>query len=187
MNSTCASQVLDTLGATNASPMSDGLRFEDFVNPKFAKDWLPTIGIRTSEEGRTFIINYLADKYGIEHVAVVARDDASDRTIRTRRSASSSNLTSSMPTSASGPTTSIPPKRSPEERQLKFEIGPLLDNHHQAALGADAERLAVRRKARAPAVGQSDDFRHMTRRQRKVTNQADEYLSGLTSVSRPSR
>ena len=75
MDSACASQVLDTLGVTNASPMSNGLRFEDFVNPKFAKDWLPTIGIRTSEEGRAFIINYLADKYGKEHVAVIGCDE----------------------------------------------------------------------------------------------------------------
>ena len=75
MDSACASQVLVTLGVTNASPMSDGLRFEDFVNPKFAKDWLPAIGIRTTEEGRTFIINYLADKYGREHVAVVGCDE----------------------------------------------------------------------------------------------------------------
>ena len=74
-DSACASQVLDTLGVTNASPMSKGLRFEDFVNPKFAKDWLPTIGIRTSEEGRTFIVNYLMDKYGREHVAVVGCDE----------------------------------------------------------------------------------------------------------------
>ena len=75
MDSACASQVLDTLGVTYASPMSNGLRFEDFVNPKFAKDWLPTIGIRTTEEGRNFIINYLADKYGREHVAVVGCDE----------------------------------------------------------------------------------------------------------------
>ncbi len=75
MDSACASQVLNTLGVTYASPMSDGLRFEDFVNPKFAKDWLPTIGIRTSEEGRTFIINYLMDKYGRDHVAVVGCDE----------------------------------------------------------------------------------------------------------------
>ena len=73
--SACASQVLDTLGVTNASPMSKGLRFEDFVNPKFAKDWLPTIGIRTSEEGRVFIVNYLMDKYGREHVAIVGCDE----------------------------------------------------------------------------------------------------------------
>ena len=75
MDSACASQVLVTLGVTYASPMSNGLRFEDFANPKFAKDWLPTIGIRTTEEGRAFIINYLADKYGREHVAVVGCDE----------------------------------------------------------------------------------------------------------------
>ena len=75
MDSACASQVLVTLGVTYASPMSNGLRFEDFANPKFAKDWLPTIGIRTSEEGRTFIVNYLMDKYGREHVAVVGCDE----------------------------------------------------------------------------------------------------------------
>ena len=75
MGSACASEVLNTLGVTCASPMSNGLRFEDFVNPKFAKEWLPIIGIRTSEEGRTFIINYLADKYGREHVAVVGCDE----------------------------------------------------------------------------------------------------------------
>ena len=75
MDSACSSQVLDTLGVTCASPMSNGLRFEDFVNPKFAKDWLPTIGIRTTEEGRAFIINNLMDKYGKEHVAVVGCDE----------------------------------------------------------------------------------------------------------------
>ena len=75
IDSACASQVLNTLGVTNASPISDGLRYEDFANPKFAKEWLPTIGIRTTEEGRTFIINYLADKYGREHVAVVGCDE----------------------------------------------------------------------------------------------------------------
>ena len=75
MDSACASQVLVTLGVTCASPMSDGLCCEDFVNPKFAKDWLPTIGTRTSEEGRTFIINYLMDKYGRDHVAVVGCDE----------------------------------------------------------------------------------------------------------------
>ncbi len=62
MDSACASQVLNTLGVACASPMSNGLRFEDFVNPKFAKDWLPTVGIRTSEEGRAYIIRYLMDK-----------------------------------------------------------------------------------------------------------------------------
>ena len=75
MDSACASEVLAFLGVTNASPMSKGIRFEDFVNPKFAKDWLPTIGIRTTEEGRAYIINYLADKYGREHVAVVGCDE----------------------------------------------------------------------------------------------------------------
>ena len=55
MGSACASEVLNTLGVTCASPMSNGLRFEDFVNPKFAKDWLPTVGIRTSEEGRAYL------------------------------------------------------------------------------------------------------------------------------------
>lgn len=75
MGSACASEVLNTLGVTCASPMSNGLRFEDFVNPKFAKDWLPTVGIRTSEEGRAYIIRYLMDKYGRDHVAIVGCDE----------------------------------------------------------------------------------------------------------------
>ena len=74
-DSACASEVLDILGVTWSSPISKGLRFEDFENPKFAKDWLPTIGIRTTEEGRTFIVNYLMDKYGRDHVAVVGCDE----------------------------------------------------------------------------------------------------------------
>lgn len=75
--SACASEVLYALGVTFRSPMSEGLRFEEFVNPIFAKDWVPSIGIRTSEEGKAFILNYLIGKYGKDHAARVGCDERS--------------------------------------------------------------------------------------------------------------
>lgn len=77
IGSACASEVLSVLGLTHGAPMSKGLRFEEFVNPMFAKEWVPSISSRTSEEGRTFIIGYLVDKYGKDHVAVVGGDERS--------------------------------------------------------------------------------------------------------------
>ena len=67
----CASEVLFALGVTNCDPKERGLRFETFVNPMFAREWVPSIGVKTSTEGRAFIVKYLAEKYGKEHVARV--------------------------------------------------------------------------------------------------------------------
>ena len=73
--SACASEVLHTLGLTRTSPLSKGLRFEEYVNPKFASEWVPSICVRTTAEGRQFVIKYLLDKYGKDYVAVVGCDE----------------------------------------------------------------------------------------------------------------
>ena len=77
IGSACASEVLSILELTLRFPMWYGLRFEEFVNPMFAKEWVPSIGVRTSAEGRLFIVNYLVNKYGKNHVAVVGCDERS--------------------------------------------------------------------------------------------------------------
>lgn len=77
MGSACTSEVLGVLGLTRTSPLSKGLRFEEFVNTMFAREWVPSIGVRTSEDGRKFIIGYLVDKYGKDHVATVSGDERS--------------------------------------------------------------------------------------------------------------
>ena len=73
----CASEVLYALDVISVDPLEKGLRFELFVNPKFAKEWVPSIAVRTSAEGRKFIITYLAEKYGKDRVARVRGDDVS--------------------------------------------------------------------------------------------------------------
>ena len=73
----CASEVLYALDVISGDPMAKGLRFELFVNPKFATEWIPSVPVRTSEEGRKFIFEYLAEKYGKEHVARICGDEVS--------------------------------------------------------------------------------------------------------------
>ena len=73
----CASEVLYALDVISVDPMVKGLRFELFVNPKFATEWIPSVVVRTSEEGRKFIFEYLAEKYGKEHVARICGDEVS--------------------------------------------------------------------------------------------------------------
>lgn len=73
----CASEVLYAIGITMCDPMEKGLRFEAFVNPMFAEQEMPIIGVRTSPEGRAFIVKYLAEKYGKEHVARVRGGEVS--------------------------------------------------------------------------------------------------------------
>ena len=56
-----------TLGITNIDPIKEGLIFERFLNPERIS--LPDIDVDFQTNRRDEIFTYLANKYGIEHVA----------------------------------------------------------------------------------------------------------------------
>ncbi len=57
------------LGITDIDPMRYGLLFERFLNP--ARKDMPDMDIDFAVEGRERVINYVADKYGRDHVAQI--------------------------------------------------------------------------------------------------------------------
>ncbi len=67
--SAAGSLVAFTLGITNVDPIRYGLLFERFLNPERVS--MPDIDVDFSDRRRDEVIQYVADKYGHEHVAQI--------------------------------------------------------------------------------------------------------------------
>ena len=83
----CGSLVAYLLGFTRFNPLDRGLRFEHFINPMFASEWIPDIDIKMEEPVAKETRRYVAEKYGLDHFAkfrdhgysfVLCRDKVSD-------------------------------------------------------------------------------------------------------------
>ena len=67
--SAAGSVVAYCLGITNVDPIKYGLLFERFLNPDRVS--LPDIDIDFDDEGRSNLINWIVNKYGINQVAQI--------------------------------------------------------------------------------------------------------------------
>ena len=67
--SAAGSVVAYCLGITNVDPIKYGLLFERFLNPDRVS--LPDIDIDFDDEGRSILINWIVNKYGIDQVAQI--------------------------------------------------------------------------------------------------------------------
>ncbi|MBD2863784.1 DNA polymerase III subunit alpha [Paenibacillus oceani] len=67
--SSAGSLVAYVLNITDVDPIKYGLLFERFLNPERVS--MPDIDIDFSDERRDEVINYVVDKYGVEHVAQI--------------------------------------------------------------------------------------------------------------------
>ena len=83
----CGSLVAYLLGFAKFNPLDRGLRFEHFINPMFASEWIPDINIKMEEPVAIETRRYVAEKYGFDHFAklgdhgysfVLCRDKVSD-------------------------------------------------------------------------------------------------------------
>jgi DNA polymerase III subunit alpha len=67
--SSAGSLVAYLLGITNVDPIKYNLLFERFLNPE--RKTMPDIDVDFSDERRDEVIEYVRDKYGVEHVAQI--------------------------------------------------------------------------------------------------------------------
>jgi len=67
--SAAGSVVAYSIGITNVDPIKYGLLFERFLNPDRVS--LPDIDIDFDDEGRSVLINWIVNKYGIDQVAQI--------------------------------------------------------------------------------------------------------------------
>src|SRR5699024_9588687 len=67
--SAAGSLVAYVLGITDVDPIKYGLLFERFLNPERVS--MPDIDIDFSDHRRDEVIDYVRDKYGMEHVAQI--------------------------------------------------------------------------------------------------------------------